>query len=95
MEKRHINIHIAGRPYPLSVSPEDEEVLRRVGKQIQDMIKDFEKEFEIRDKQDALAMCALRLGVSAELASHKNESIIQSSIEKIEKIKSMINNKNR
>ena len=62
-----INIVIAGRSYPLNVPDTEEIVLRKVGKQIEQMIKDFEKGYAIKDKQDALAMCALRLGVSAEM----------------------------
>lgn len=90
MENRHINIQIGGRSYPLNAPAHQEEVLRKVGKQIQNMIKEIEQQFDIRDKQDALAMCALRLGVSAEMASQNTESIVQSSAESLKKISTMI-----
>ena len=68
MDSRRITINIAGRTYPLNVPAAEEETLRKVGKQIENMIKDFEANFDVRDKQDALAMCALKLGANAEVA---------------------------
>lgn len=73
-ETFRITIKIAGRNYPLNVQAEDEEVLRRVGKSIDRMIKDFESNYAVKDKQDALAMCALRLGTSAEMSKLKEEN---------------------
>lgn len=83
MENRRITINIAGRAYPLNVPAADEEMLRRVGKQIETMIKDFEANFDVRDKQDALAMCCLRFGSSAETFSMNSEKNINESNEKL------------
>lgn len=87
-----INIVIAGRSYPLNVPDTEEIVLRKVGKQIEQMIKDFEKGYAIKDKQDALAMCALRLGVSAEMNAISLENNIKSSIQKLARINQLLNN---
>ena len=87
-----INIVIAGRSYPLNVPDTEEIVLRKVGKQIEQMIKDFEKGYAIKDKQDALAMCALRLGVSAEMKAISLENNIKSSIQKLARINQLLNN---
>jgi cell division protein ZapA len=73
MDVRRITISIAGRNYPLNVPGEEEETLRKVGKKIEVMIKDFEQNFDVRDKQDALAMCALKLGTNAEVSQITNE----------------------
>src|SRR5690606_39368630 len=73
MDVRRITINIAGRVYPLNVPAAEEETLRKVGKQIENMIKDFEQNFDVRDKQDALAMCALKLGTNAEVVSARSE----------------------
>ncbi|VDH02755.1 cell division protein ZapA [Bergeyella zoohelcum] len=86
METRRITINIAGRVYPLNVPAAEEETLRKVGKQIENMIKDFEKNFNVQDKQDALAMCALKLGTNAEVISLEKENIIQSSVNQLKKI---------
>lgn len=90
METRRITINIAGRVYPLNVPAAEEETLRKVGKQIENMIKDFEKNFNVQDKQDALAMCALKLGTNAEVISMEKENIIQSSVNQLKKISQKI-----
>ena len=87
-----INIVIAGRSYPLNVPDTEEIVLRKVGKQIEQMIKDFEKGYAIKDKQDALAMCALRLGVSADMNAISLENNIKSSTQKLDRINQLLNN---
>ncbi|NML56519.1 MULTISPECIES: cell division protein ZapA [Chryseobacterium] len=91
MEVRRITINIAGRVYPLNVPAAEEETLRKVGKQIENMIKDFEQNFDVRDKQDALAMCALKLGTNAEVVSMNYEKTIHSTNERLAKINQSLN----
>ncbi|KQS92176.1 MULTISPECIES: cell division protein ZapA [Chryseobacterium] len=90
MDVRRITINIAGRIYPLNVPAAEEETLRKVGKQIENMIKDFEQNFDVRDKQDALAMCALKLGTNAEMISLANEKNIKSASERLANINQML-----
>ncbi|HBR12495.1 cell division protein ZapA [Epilithonimonas bovis DSM 19482] len=90
MDFRRITINIAGRNYPLNVPAAEEETLRKVGKQIETMIKDFEASFDVRDKQDALAMCALKLGTNAEVYSLNNEKNIKNTNERITKINTLL-----
>ena len=90
MDVRRITINIAGRVYPLNVPAAEEETLRKVGKQIENMIKDFEQNFDVRDKQDALAMCALKLGTNAEMLALTNEKNIKSTNERLVKINQML-----
>lgn len=91
MEVRRITINIAGRVYPLNVPAAEEETLRKVGKQIENMIKDFEQNFDVRDKQDALAMCALKLGTNVEVVSMNYEKTIQSTNERLATINQSLN----
>jgi cell division protein ZapA len=56
-----IKISIADRVYPLTINYEQEEAIRKAAKQIDAMIKEFEENYAVRDKQDLLAMCALEL----------------------------------
>ncbi|MFC3161447.1 cell division protein ZapA [Chryseobacterium arachidis] len=93
MEVRRITINIAGRVYPLNVPAAEEETLRKVGKQIENMIKDFEQNFDVRDKQDALAMCALKLGTNAEVVSMNYDKTIQSTNERLASINQSLNEK--
>ncbi|WP_419868140.1 cell division protein ZapA [Chryseobacterium sp. CT-SW4] len=90
MEVRRITINIAGRVYPLNVPAAEEETLRKVGKQIENMIKDFEQNFDVRDKQDALAMCALKLGTNAEVLSVNYEKNINSTNERLQNINRLL-----
>lgn len=90
MDFRRITINIAGRNYPLNVPAAEEETLRKVGKQIETMIKDFESSFDVRDKQDALAMCVLKLGTNAEVYSLNNEKNIKNTNERVMKINALL-----
>ena len=65
-EKLKIKISIADRVYPLTVDFQQEEGLRSASKKIDIMIKQFEENYAVRDKQDVLAMCALQFAAQAE-----------------------------
>jgi len=56
-----IKVTIAGRTYPLTVKHEEEESVRKAAKLINENVKDYEENYAVRDKQDLLAMCALKL----------------------------------
>lgn len=90
MDIRRITINIAGRTYPLNVPAAEEETLRKVGKQIEAMIKDFEANFDIRDKQDALAMCVLKLGTNAEVFALNNERNINASNDRVKQLQQLL-----
>jgi cell division protein ZapA len=59
-EKLKIKISIADRVYPLTVDLSQEEGLRTVQK-IDVMMKQFEENYAVRDKQDVLAMCVFTI----------------------------------
>lgn len=77
-EKLKIKISIADRVYPLTVDMSQEEGLRSASKKIDMMIKQFEENYAVRDKQDVLAMCALQF------ASQLEQKQIDSSAENVE-----------
>jgi len=64
--KLKIKLSIADRVYPLTVDPSQEEGLRSASKKIEAMIKQFEENYAVRDKQDVLAMCALQFASQVE-----------------------------
>ena len=90
MEMRRITINTAGRNYPLNVPAAEEETLRKVGKQIETMIREFEANFDVKDKQDALAMCALKLGANAEVQQLNSDKIIKNSNERLMQISDLL-----
>ena len=58
--KIKIKVNIADRIYPLTIRPEQEEAIRLSVKKIDQMIKQLEQSYAVRDKQDVLAMCSLQ-----------------------------------
>lgn len=61
-----IKLSIADRVYPLTIHPSQEEGLRKAAKQIEQLAKNFEQNYAVRDKQDVLAMCALQFATQNE-----------------------------
>lgn len=69
-EKLKIKVTIGDRVYPLTIKSEgEEEGIRKAVKKINDLIKKFEENYEVRDKQDVLAMCALQFASLQEVKS--------------------------
>lgn len=65
-ENLKIKLSIADRVYPLTIDSSQEEGLRSASKKIDEMIKNFEQSYAVRDKQDVLAMCALQFASQVE-----------------------------
>ncbi len=73
-DKLKIKVTIGDRVYPLTIKTEgEEEGVRKAVKKINDLIKRFEDNYEVRDKQDVLAMCALQFASLQEVKSIYNE----------------------
>ena len=73
-DKLKIKVTIGDRVYPLTIKSEgEEEGIRKAVKKINDLIKKFEENYEVRDKQDVLAMCALQFASLQEVNSIYNE----------------------
>ena len=85
-EKLKIKISIADRVYPLTVDFSQEEGLRSASKKIDAMIKQFEENYAVRDKQDVLAMCALQFASQVEQKQIDNTINGTETIERLSKI---------
>ena len=66
-----IKINIADRVYPLKVNMEEEEIIRRAAKLINDRIREYQENYAVRDKQDLLSMCVLHYATSSLKAEKK------------------------
>ena len=88
-EKLKIKISIADRVYPLTVDPSQEEGLRSASKKIDTMIKQFEENYAVRDKQDVLAMCALQFASQVE-QKKVDSSIDSKDLERLKKINDLV-----
>lgn len=96
MDKLKIKVSIAGRIYPLTIKRNEEESIRKAARKIEAIVKQFESNYAVKDKQDLLAMCALQL--STKLENDKGKSLIDTSVvdDKLEvlesEISAMLNN---
>ena len=89
-EKLKIKISIADRVYPLTVDPSQDEGLRSASKKIDTMIKQFEENYAVRDKQDVLAMCALQFASQVEQKQIDKAIDGEETIERLNKINSIL-----
>ena len=89
-EKLKIKISIADRVYPLTVDASQEEGLRSASKKIDVMIKQFEENYAVRDKQDVLAMCALQFASQVEQKQIDNAMNGSETIDRLQKINAVL-----
>lgn len=84
-----IRVTIAGRVYPLTVNEQEEEIVRRSAKLINEQVKEYEARFSVRDKQDLLAMSALHL--ANELAKKESQLAVPAELpEKLTEINDLL-----
>ncbi|WP_296151706.1 cell division protein ZapA [uncultured Flavobacterium sp.] len=89
-EKLKIKISIADRVYPLTVDMSQEEGLRSASKKIDVMIKQFEENYAVRDKQDVLAMCALQFASQLEQKKIDSSTDNEETNERLRKINDLL-----
>jgi cell division protein ZapA len=90
-EKLKIKLSIANRVYPLTIDENQEEGLRKAAKNIEAMIKQFEQNYSVRDKQDVLAMCALQFASQVEQKTIDKENVNEHVEEKLNALDSLLN----
>ena len=85
-----IKLNIANRIYPLNVPVEQEEGLRTASKKIELMIKHFEENYAVKDKQDVLAMCALQFASKLEISTLDTEETNTEALDKIHELTKLV-----
>ena len=90
-DKLKIKISIADRVYPLTVEPAQEEGLRSASKKIDTMIKQFEENYAVRDKQDVLAMCALQFAAQSEQKQIDRSVDVEEAFNRLQKMDEKLN----
>ncbi|SFW67946.1 cell division protein ZapA [Sinomicrobium oceani] len=93
MDKLRIKISIADRVYPLTIDPDQEEGLRKAAKSIEGLVKQFEQNYAVRDKQDVLAMCALQFASRLEQESINEERGDEEVKERLEALNELLQSK--
>jgi cell division protein ZapA len=89
-DKLKIKLSIADRVYPLTIRPEQEEGLRKAAKRINEVIKKFEQDYAVRDKQDVLAMSALQFAAEIEQNQLSSTSELQEAEIKLVELNQML-----
>ncbi|MFN3967881.1 cell division protein ZapA [Flavobacterium sp.] len=89
-DKLKIKLSIADRVYPLTVDLSQEEGLRSASKKIDAMIKQFEENYAVRDKQDVLAMCALQFASQVEQKQVDNTIDGTETLNRLKKINDLL-----
>ncbi len=89
-EKLRIKLSIADRVYPLTVDIQQEEGLRSAARKIEAMIKQFEENYAVRDKQDVLAMCALQFASQLEQKQLDTVAIDHESVDRLNRINELL-----
>lgn len=89
-DKLKIKLSIADRVYPLTVDLSQEEGLRSASKKIDAMIKQFEENYAVRDKQDVLAMCALQFASQVEQKQVDNAIDGSETLDRLKKINDLL-----
>lgn len=85
-----IKINIADRIYPLRISMEEEEVIRRAAKLINDRIKDLQENYSVRDKQDLLSMAVLHYATASLKADHTAKKEDSEVTDKVQQLDSLL-----
>ncbi|MBC9798215.1 cell division protein ZapA [Sinomicrobium weinanense] len=88
--KLRIKLSIADRVYPLTIDPTQEEGLRKAAKKIEELVKQFEQNYAVRDKQDVLAMCALQFASQVEQKSIDKERSGEEVKERLEALNDLL-----
>ncbi len=82
-----VNIVIADRTYRIKTKPEDEEVIRKTVKLINDKVFEFKEQFAGKDMQDYVAMVIIWYATQNQSASNNllNDEAIRT-LQKIEQV---------
>lgn len=89
MSEISIKVNIGTRTYPLSVKPEEEEVIRMAAKNINESIKNLQENYAVKDVQDLLAMTALQLATQQLVkkpVAPENTDVLKADVEEINRM---------
>ena len=86
MENLSIKLVIGNRSYPMKVPVEDEQKIRRIGKELNNKISEIKSQMNIEDLQDVLAMIAFKLAVEIE----DNKNLKDDSVNAYKKIENIL-----
>lgn len=90
MKDLSIKVNITNRIYPLTIDPAEEENVRLAAKKINEMVKEYEENYAVKDKQDLLAMAALHFASQSMQIDNKGIIIDEGIKERLEQLNQLI-----
>lgn len=87
-EYKNITITLAGRPYPLKIKNSDEDSIKRIVKDLNEKVNNFQLSYSGKDKQDCLSMVLLT--VSVELHKLRQQASIKEAEQKLDDLEDYI-----
>ncbi len=93
MSELKIKISIANRVYPLTILREEEEGIRAAARRIEKVLRDFEANYAVRDKQDLLAMAALQFATELENIHHKNLVVDEALEDRLRRLEDLVSSR--
>ncbi len=82
-----INVTIANRVYPMTVSSmEEEEYVRKAANMINKKVQEYEQKYAVQDTQDLLAMSALKFSVEKVRLEEESSEMDTLSVNKIKEL---------
>ncbi len=82
-----IKVTIADRVYPLTIAAEEEEGIRKAAENINAVVKEYQSAYAVKDKQDLVAMAALKFATEQLTADKNSVTLDQSVFSTLEDIK--------
>ncbi|MCW5906222.1 MAG: cell division protein ZapA [Chitinophagales bacterium] len=89
-ETVNMSVQIAERSYPLKVQQSDEEKMNNAAKLVNDRIKEYQRNYAGKDKQDYMAMCLLNLAVENLNAQHETQQTNRLLEEKLSRLEGIL-----
>lgn len=86
-----IKINIADRIYPLRIKVGEEEIVRKAAKLIGERLKEYQENYDVRDKLDLLSMCALHYATNAIKSENHFSQVDDVLDEKIHELDAVLN----
>lgn len=74
----------------MTIARDQEEGLRKAAKKIEAVIKQFEQNYAVRDKQDVLAMCALQFAAKTEQKGIESHEQLAEAEEKMASLNALL-----
>lgn len=90
MDELSIKVNVANRIYPLTISRDEEEGIRKAAKLINERIKNLESTYDVRDVQDLLAMVALEYANQSSKLNNETTDLNHNLTEKASQIDEII-----